>query len=229
MEEIIKLDKKDLSAIADLYRKAFVGEPWNDDWSDRAQLENYIKDVMWKNENYDEEIENTTVKLLFHLINNFHYLIYDDNENKVNSLQFQRYHRITKFIYNNYDNKISLGDIAEKEFLSSYYLSHEIKNMSGLSFKDFLNMIRVDESVKLLLGTDKTILDISEEVGFSHSRYYNKHFKKHYNLTPLQYRKKYYLTPEKYELSKKFKEFSLSDSFKAISNSSLFLIYFSLW
>ncbi len=45
MEEIIKLDKKDLSAIADLYRKAFVGEPWNDDWSDRAQLEEYIKDV----------------------------------------------------------------------------------------------------------------------------------------------------------------------------------------
>lgn len=45
MEEIIKLDKKDLSAIADLYRKAFMGEPWNDDWSDRSQLEEYIKDV----------------------------------------------------------------------------------------------------------------------------------------------------------------------------------------
>ena len=72
-------------------------------------------ELIQKNENYDEEIENTTVKLLFHLINNFHYLIYDDNENKVNALQFQRYHRITKFIYNNYDNKISLGDIAEKE------------------------------------------------------------------------------------------------------------------
>lgn len=45
MEEIIKLDKSDLSAVADLYRKAFMGEPWNDDWSDRSQLEEYIKDV----------------------------------------------------------------------------------------------------------------------------------------------------------------------------------------
>lgn len=174
-------------------------------------------ELIQKNDGYDDAIENTSVKLLFHLINNFHYLIYDDNENKVNSLQFKRYHRITKFIYNNYDNKISLSDIAEQEFLSSYYLSHEIKNMSGLSFKDFVNMIRVDESVKLLLGTDKTILDISEEVGFSHSRYYNKHFKKHYKITPLQYRKKYYLTADKYETAKKFTEFPLSLSVDHLS------------
>lgn len=174
-------------------------------------------ELIQKNDDYDDAIENTTVKLLFHLINNYHYLIYDDSENKVNSLQFKRYHRITKFIYNNYYNKISLSDIAEQEFLSSYYLSHEIKNMSGLSFKDFLNMIRVDESVKLLLGTDKTILDISEEVGFSHSRYYNKHFKKHYKITPLQYRKKYYLTPDKYEAAKKFTELPLSSSVDLLS------------
>ncbi|MCR4658273.1 MAG: GNAT family N-acetyltransferase [Lachnospiraceae bacterium] len=31
--------------MADLYRNAFMGEPWNDNWSDRTQLEEYIKDV----------------------------------------------------------------------------------------------------------------------------------------------------------------------------------------
>lgn len=39
------LDESYLSAIADLYRNAFTGDPWNDDWSDREQLEEYIKDV----------------------------------------------------------------------------------------------------------------------------------------------------------------------------------------
>lgn len=43
--QLISLDKSYLSAIADLYREAFMGEPWNDDWSDRIQLEAYIKDV----------------------------------------------------------------------------------------------------------------------------------------------------------------------------------------
>lgn len=44
-EEFIELDESYLPAIAELYKNAFMGEPWNDDWSDRAQLENYIKDV----------------------------------------------------------------------------------------------------------------------------------------------------------------------------------------
>lgn len=39
------LDESYLSSIADLYRNAFMGDPWNDDWSDRKQLEEYIKDV----------------------------------------------------------------------------------------------------------------------------------------------------------------------------------------
>ena len=44
-EELIMLDESYLPAIAELYKNAFMGEPWNDDWSDRSQLENYIKDV----------------------------------------------------------------------------------------------------------------------------------------------------------------------------------------
>ena len=45
MEEFIKLDESYLPAVADLYQRAFMGEPWNDNWCDRAQLEEYIKDV----------------------------------------------------------------------------------------------------------------------------------------------------------------------------------------
>lgn len=45
MEEFIKLDESYLKEIAVLYQNAFIGEPWNDDWSDNTQLEEYIKDV----------------------------------------------------------------------------------------------------------------------------------------------------------------------------------------
>lgn len=169
-------------------------------------------EAIQKSENYDEEIESTLVDTLFHLINNFHYLIYDEEDLRSNEIQFQRYHRITKYIYNNYMNKISLQDIADQEFLSSYYLSHEIKNMSGTGFKDFLNETRVDESIKILLNTEKTISEISEEVGFSHPRYYNKHFKLHYKCTPLQYRKKHYLTEENYNEAKKFITHNLQEA-----------------
>ena len=175
-------------------------------------------EVIQKSENFDDQIESVLVKLLFHLINNFHYLTYDEKDPKENEIQFQRYHRIIKYIYNNYKDRISLQDIANQEYLSSYYLSHQLKNIAGSSFKDLVNNVRVDESIKLLLDTDKTISDISLDVGFSHAKYYNKSFKSHYKCTPLQFRKKYYISEEKILDSKKFETYDLSETLGYLSN-----------
>lgn len=177
----------------------------------RKYLAVLLCEVVQKGEDYDEYIEETLIELLYHLINNFHYLIYEKEELKGNEEQLERYHRIVKYIYNNYNNKISLQDIANKEFLSTQYLSHEIKNTMGLSFKDFVNLTRVDEAIKLLLDTDMNISEISEEIGFSHTRYFNKHFKKHYKLTPMQYRKKYKIDDDKLEKIKKVTSYDLND------------------
>lgn len=185
------------------------------------ELRNYLSiilcEVIQKKEDYDEEIERTMIDLLYHLINNYHYLMYDNEEFKEKGEQFDRYHRIAKYIYNNYSNKISLQDIAEQEFLSTQYLSHEIKYALGYSFTDLLNLIRVEESAKLLLDTDKNILEISEEVGFSHTRYYNKHFKIHYKITPIQFRKRYKVNEEIFEKQKRLIIYDLKESFKYVS------------
>ena len=45
MEQFIQLDESRLSEAAQLYKDAFAGEPWNDDWSDQKQLTEYIKEV----------------------------------------------------------------------------------------------------------------------------------------------------------------------------------------
>ncbi len=38
MEEFVLLNQSDLPEMAELYKSAFYGEPWNDDWSDEEQL-----------------------------------------------------------------------------------------------------------------------------------------------------------------------------------------------
>ncbi|MDO4534479.1 MAG: helix-turn-helix domain-containing protein [Clostridium perfringens] len=176
-----------------------------------------VCEVVQKSLDYDEEIEKNLINILFHLINNFHYLTYDNEEIKDDENLLERYHRIAKYIFNNYNNNITLKDIANKEFLSTHYLSHEIKYATGLSFTDLVNLTRVEESIKLLLDTDKTISDICEEVGFSHSRYYNKHFKNYYGLTPLQYRKKFKVSEAIYKKQKIVTEYPLNSSLKFLS------------
>ena len=44
-EQFIMLDETYLPQMAELYRAAFAGGPWNDDWSDDTQLAAYIRDV----------------------------------------------------------------------------------------------------------------------------------------------------------------------------------------
>lgn len=143
-----------------------------------------------KLDNYAQAIDRNLLTLMYHLLNNFHYLFYIEESLKDNTYQLQRYHRIVKYLSNNYMNKISLQDIAIQEFLNSGYLSFKIKDTLGLGFNDYLNQIRIEKSKKLLLDSDKSISEISDEVGFSHVRYYNKHFKMHYNMIPMQYRNK---------------------------------------
>lgn len=183
----------------------------------RTYLSRILCEVVQKQEDYDEEIEDLLVKLLYHLINNFNYLIYEKEELKDDANQLQRYHSISKYIFNNYNNNITLKDIANNEFLSPQYLSHEIKYATGYSFTDLINLTRVEESIKLLLDTDKTISEISEEVGFSHTRYFNKNFKLHYKVTPLQFRKRYKTNGVQFEELKSFEVLDLNESITYLS------------
>lgn len=182
----------------------------------RTFLSIILCEFVQKSDNYDEEIEDNLVRLLYYLINNFHYLMYEQKELKENEEQLERYHRIAKYIFNNYNNNITLQDIADKEFLSTHYLSHEIKYATGSSFTDLINITRVEESIKLLLDSDKSISEISEEVGFSHTRYFNKNFKVYYKMTPLNFRKKYKMDDDTFEKHKRMEHHPLNEAIEGV-------------
>ena len=183
----------------------------------RTFLAIILCETIQKKDDYDEYIEKSLIDLHYHLINNLNYLIYYQEELKDNEEQLERYHRISKYIYNNYNNNITLQDIADKEFLSTNYLSHEIKYATGYSFTDLINLTRVQESLKLLLDTDMTLSEISEEVGFSHTRYLNKHFKLNFKMTPLQFRKKNKVDEATYEREKQISYLPMEEALKDLS------------
>ena len=186
------------------------------------KLREYISillfEVVSKLDDYEDLTEETLLQMMYHLLNNFHYLFYEGENLEEDELQLQRYHRIIKYLSNNYMNKVSLQDIADKEFLSSQYLSYKIKETFGLGFNEYLNQIRVEESTKLLLDTDSSISEISDKVGFSHVRYFNKHFKLHYEMTPLQYRKKHDLNKKSLIAQKQIEYLPLEESLPFLNN-----------
>ncbi|MDR2487862.1 MAG: AraC family transcriptional regulator [Clostridiales Family XIII bacterium] len=107
---------------------------------------------------------------------------------KGNPVLADRMNRVQDFLYDNYQRKLTLQEISEREHLSVYYLSHVIKSCTGMSFRELLCFVRVEESEKLLLATDMKVSAISEAVGFSAVRYYQKYFELWYGRSPQAYR-----------------------------------------
>ena len=89
----------------------------------------------------------------------------------------------------NYKENISLDDVCEKSGMSSYYFCRLFKKASGSGFVDYLNFVRICKSEKLLAKSEKSILEVAYDVGFSSVSYYNRIFKRYKNCTPTEYRK----------------------------------------
>ena len=101
-------------------------------------------------------------------------------------------HEITKkailYISKHFSEPLTLEEVANHVHLNPAYFSTLFKQSTGSSFKEYLNMIRIEESKRLLANTDYSIIDIAIAVGFEDQSYFSRVFKKYTCLTPRQYR-----------------------------------------
>lgn len=84
---------------------------------------------------------------------------------------------------------VTLNDVADVCNLSYSHFSRIFKSATNMNFTDYVNLARVNESMKLLCTTDRSITDIALTVGFSSTSYYIYIFKKLKNISPNKFRK----------------------------------------
>ncbi|MCR5627593.1 MAG: PocR ligand-binding domain-containing protein [Lachnospiraceae bacterium] len=92
------------------------------------------------------------------------------------------------YISDNYSKRLTLEEVAEVVHLNPSYFSTLFKKSSGSSFREYLNMVRIEASKHLLESTSYSLIDIAIAVGFEDQSYFTKVFKKYTGLTPKQYR-----------------------------------------
>lgn len=105
------------------------------------------------------------------------------------SIMHKKISEIITFINNNYMNNLSLDSISNQFYISKYYFARLFKDIVGMTFVEYLNIIKLKEAEKLLLKSNFSISRIAEEVGFCDSSYFCKIFKKYYQYSPSDYRK----------------------------------------
>lgn len=98
--------------------------------------------------------------------------------------------QINNYIQENYNQSISLKDIADKLYLSNGYLSRFFKQNYAMNFAEYLTNIRLFHAVDELVYTNTPITKIATDNGFATVAIFNKAFKKKYDQTPSEMRKK---------------------------------------
>lgn len=92
------------------------------------------------------------------------------------------------YIAMNYQNMITLEDTADKVGLSPTYLSKKFKKVTGKSFTEYINYIRIRQAQRMLLTTDDSITKIATDCGFNSSNYFKDCFKNVFGTSPRNFR-----------------------------------------
>lgn len=104
--------------------------------------------------------------------------------------EWERIRIICEYIHNHYKLPLQQQVLAEKFYFSRGYFASFFKKYTGKTFKQYLTEVRLNESEKLLLKTENSILQIAYDTGFSDERRFIETFKQYYKMTPGIYRKK---------------------------------------
>ena len=93
------------------------------------------------------------------------------------------------FIQDHLDEPLALEAIAEAAFLSKFYFHRIFHAMVGETVSAFTRRLRLEKSAGLLrYCPDKPITAIAYEQGFSSTQNFSKMFRKHFGVSPSQYR-----------------------------------------
>lgn len=159
-------------------------------WSmeELIQLEQICSQI--EEENLKEEVGHDSMihTYLSQLLIRIYRKIKGVHINVENNQKKNHVHKILEYINENYMNEINLDLISEAVHLNKYYMSHCFKEITGFTINKYLAQRRIEEAKKLLLSTEKSINQISAEIGLSSPGQLSRLFKQYENMSPQEFR-----------------------------------------
>ncbi len=102
----------------------------------------------------------------------------------------RRIYDATVFINKHYADEITAQDCSRHVNLSYSYFSRNFRRLTGKTFSDYLNNVRISRAERELSSTEKSITDIAAECGFNTVSYFISKFREKKGITPSVYREK---------------------------------------
>lgn len=146
-------------------------------------LENMIWTV-WNDQQNKRSINQITMGLLFlQLLNHMDKIEYGQNPYEKNVIA-----QTLAYVEEHYKEG-TLTQLATMMNQDVYWLSREIKKLTGKTYKEILQTKRLNQAMYLLVHTKISVSDIIQSVGYDNTSYFYRIFRKQFGMTPTECRK----------------------------------------
>ena len=115
------------------------------------------------------------------------HITYEPQASRENSLEYDRIKKILSYIEENYQNKITLNDIAGHIHLCESECTRLFKRHMNTTLFAFLQEYRIERSLEFLQD-EQPVSAVADKAGFSDPNYYSKVFAKIKGCSPREYR-----------------------------------------
>jgi AraC-like DNA-binding protein len=154
--------------------------------SDIIPIQNLVENMIWTIWNRQpnkRSINQITMGLLFLQLMNNTDLMETNTENDRQKLVID----VLKYVEEHY-REGELSQLANLLHCDMYWLSKEIKKLTGCNYTDLVQRKRLNQAAYLLKNTSLSVMDIAMSVGYENMSYFHRIFQKEYGMTPRHYR-----------------------------------------
>lgn len=120
-------------------------------------------------------------QFLLCIYQNRHHNTYNQAED--DSLSAKIY-SIASYIHAHYSEELSLEQLSKEFYISTCYLSHQFKDITGFNITTYIQMTRIRNAQQLLLNGDMKIAEVATACGFNSFSQFNRVFNKFCGVSP---------------------------------------------
>jgi len=117
------------------------------------------------------------------------------------------YQELISYIDLNYD-KVTFSEAADIMHYTKTYFSKVFKDISGMTFTSYLNIIRIEKAIEKIKGNSGNITEIANECGFSTIRHFNRTFKEITGTAPSKITGNFVFAPTKINENMKTQQYN---------------------